>query len=113
MRIQDHPIIDFPHGDRVSFTFEGQELSGVAGEPIAAALHAAGVRLLRHTPAGRPRGLFCAALDRQGKEIAAGIVLRAQRPAGFDRTALITLEVPAAHAFEARGLRLRRKAGDA
>ncbi len=35
-------------------------MTGLEGEPIAAALHAAGVRLLRTTPKGRPRGLFCA-----------------------------------------------------
>jgi hypothetical protein len=44
----------------VEFTFEGQCLSGAEGEPIAAALHAAGIKLLRHSPGGRPRGLFCA-----------------------------------------------------
>jgi predicted molibdopterin-dependent oxidoreductase YjgC len=60
LRISDHPIIDFPKGREVEFTFEGEQLTGIEGEPIAAALHAAGVRLLRVTPGGRPRGLFCA-----------------------------------------------------
>ena len=60
MRITQHPILDFPPKREVRFTFEGQELIGYAGEPIAAALHAAGVRLLRETPKGRARGLFCA-----------------------------------------------------
>ncbi len=60
MRIQEHPILDFAQGNQVRFTFEGQELAGVEGEPIAAALHAAGIRMLRMTPGGRPRGLFCA-----------------------------------------------------
>jgi len=45
----------------VSFSFEGQEMWGYDGEPIAAALHAAGVRVLRHSvKLNRPRGFFCA-----------------------------------------------------
>lgn len=60
MRIKKHPILDFPAEKEVQFTFEGRTYTGKAGEPIAAALHAAGVRLLRTTPGGRPRGLFCA-----------------------------------------------------
>lgn len=45
----------------VDFTLDGKPLQGVAGEPIAAALHAAGIRVLRHShKEHRPRGLFCA-----------------------------------------------------
>ncbi|MBR3391584.1 MAG: (2Fe-2S)-binding protein [Firmicutes bacterium] len=59
MRITTHPVLQFEHGEKVSFTFEGKTMEGYAGEPIAAALHAAGVReLLEHR--GRPRGFFCA-----------------------------------------------------
>lgn len=44
----------------VSFTFEGRTLSGFAGEPIAAALHAGGVTVLsRSFKYRRPRGLHC------------------------------------------------------
>ena len=61
MRIANHPILDFPEKETVEFTFNGKPLSGLAGEPVAAALHAAGVRTLRHSPKfKRPRGLFCA-----------------------------------------------------
>jgi predicted molibdopterin-dependent oxidoreductase YjgC len=36
-------------------------VQGFEGEPIAAALHAAGIKKLRHSPhLHRPRGLFCA-----------------------------------------------------
>lgn len=60
-RIQQHPILEFQKGRKVHFTFEGRILEGYEGEPIAAALHAAGVRVL-HTSAkrNRPRGFFCA-----------------------------------------------------
>jgi sarcosine oxidase subunit alpha len=49
-------------GEPVSFTFEGRTLSGFAGEPIAAALHANGVTVLsRSFKYRRPRGLHCMA----------------------------------------------------
>lgn len=61
MRITEHPIISFPRRESVPFTFDGQPLEGMAGEPIVAALHAAGVRILSHSMRHkRPRGLFCA-----------------------------------------------------
>jgi predicted molibdopterin-dependent oxidoreductase YjgC len=44
----------------VPFTFDGQEILACEGETIAAALLAAGRRVLRLTGRrGEPRGLFC------------------------------------------------------
>jgi predicted molibdopterin-dependent oxidoreductase YjgC len=61
MRIEDHPIVEFKKGKIVCFTFDGQEMTGYEGETIAAALHAAGIRVLSHSPEHqRPRGFFCA-----------------------------------------------------
>jgi hypothetical protein len=61
VRLKDHPILDFSAGQEVAFTFDGKKLKGIDGEPIAAALHANGVRVLRHSPvSGRARGFFCA-----------------------------------------------------
>ncbi|MEW6243356.1 MAG: (2Fe-2S)-binding protein [Bacillota bacterium] len=61
MRIERHPILTFSKGPKVQFYFEGEPLEGYEGEPIAAALHAAGIRCLRHSPVrNRPRGFFCA-----------------------------------------------------
>ena len=61
MRITEHPILDFQRGEKINFFFDGKELQGFAGETIAAALHAAGVRILGHSQKlHRPRGLFCA-----------------------------------------------------
>lgn len=61
MRIESHPILEFHKGPKVKFTYDGQELEGFQGEPIAAALHAAGIRTLTHSPElHRPRGFFCA-----------------------------------------------------
>lgn len=46
--------------EEVSFTFNGRRLTGFAGEPIAAALLANGIRTLRHhEKSGRPRGIYC------------------------------------------------------
>lgn len=61
MRITTHPILTFEKGNRVTFYFNGKPVEGFEGEPIAAALHAAGIRVLSHSPIhDRPRGLFCA-----------------------------------------------------
>ncbi|MCL2675437.1 MAG: (2Fe-2S)-binding protein [Firmicutes bacterium] len=60
MRINKHPILNFEEGETVSFVFGGQRFEGKAGEPIACALHAAGVKILGHSHEGRPRGLYCA-----------------------------------------------------
>ena len=62
MRIEEHPVIDFSKkkGRKVTIYFEGKPIEAYEGEPIAEALHAAGVRVLNYTPRGRPRGLFCA-----------------------------------------------------
>jgi predicted molibdopterin-dependent oxidoreductase YjgC len=61
MRVKNHPVLDFPTGETVTIFFEGAPLEAIQGEPIAAALHNAGVRVLRHSAElHRPRGLFCA-----------------------------------------------------
>ena len=58
MRIEKHPVIQYKPGKEVTFTFEGTEMRGYEGEPIAAALHANGVKVLRREK--RARGFFCA-----------------------------------------------------
>ena len=61
MRIEQHPILDFKRGEKLTFFFNNQEIEGYAGETIAAALHAAGIReLAKSQNLHRPRGLFCA-----------------------------------------------------
>jgi len=61
MRIDKHPILEFKKGAKIKFYFEGQPVEGYQGEPIAAALHAAGIKVLRHSvKLDRPRGFFCA-----------------------------------------------------
>ena len=61
MRIEEHPILEFKRGEKIVFTFNGDEVEGYNGETIAAALHAAGVKELAKSPLlHRPRGLFCA-----------------------------------------------------
>jgi len=61
LRIEEHPVLSFERGEKVSFYYNGQEMEGYPSETIAAALHAAGVRKLAESPVlHRPRGLFCA-----------------------------------------------------
>lgn len=61
MRIEEHPVLSFEKGRKVKFFFDDKEIEGYEGEPIAAALHAVGVRVLRHSHnKNRPRGFYCA-----------------------------------------------------
>ena len=61
MRIEEHPVLSFERGDKITFLFNGREVDAYPNETIAAALHAAGIRKLGESPElHRPRGLFCA-----------------------------------------------------
>lgn len=60
MRIVKHPVLgDDSRGEDCSITVDGKVIPAVAGEPIAAALLAAGIKKFRETPKGSPRGIFC------------------------------------------------------
>ncbi|WKY43311.1 (2Fe-2S)-binding protein [Eubacteriaceae bacterium ES2] len=61
-RIEQHPILgETQKGPLVGFTFDGKELTGYEGEPVAVALKAAGVMVHRYTKKEHePRGIFCA-----------------------------------------------------
>jgi len=61
MRIKEHPILDFDKKEEITFTYNGKEIKAYEGETIAAALYAAGIRVLKTSSKyERPRGLFCA-----------------------------------------------------
>lgn len=61
-RITEHPILGIQEkGPLVTFTYNGTEIEGYEGEPIAAALKAAGLMVHRYTAKEhKPRGIFCA-----------------------------------------------------
>ena len=60
LRIQDHPHLKIERGKAVTFDFNGKPVTGYAGETIAAALYAGGLRIFsRSFKYHRPRGLFC------------------------------------------------------
>ena len=61
-RIEEHPILGVQaKGKTVTFTFDGNKVEGCEGEPIAAALKAAGLMVHRYTKKEhKPRGIFCA-----------------------------------------------------
>jgi predicted molibdopterin-dependent oxidoreductase YjgC len=47
-------------GSAVAFTVDGATVTGIAGESLATALLAAGIRRLRSSPkSGASRGIFC------------------------------------------------------
>ena len=62
MRVTEHPTLGtYQKGRKVQFTFDGKSMEGYEGEPIAAALRAAGVTTHRYTTKKHePRGIFCA-----------------------------------------------------
>jgi predicted molibdopterin-dependent oxidoreductase YjgC len=62
MRVVHHPILgDFPKSREVKIKVDGKQITALAGEPIAAALAAAGIRVHRYTTErSEPRGIFCA-----------------------------------------------------
>jgi predicted molibdopterin-dependent oxidoreductase YjgC len=61
MRVEKHPVLgDREVGRLVSITVDGKVMEAVEGEPIAAALLAQGMRVMRKTPRfGELRGVFC------------------------------------------------------
>lgn len=61
-RITEHPIIEsFEKGEPVTFFYDGKEMKGYEGEPVAMALRANGVLCFRKTARfHQPRGIFCA-----------------------------------------------------
>lgn len=59
-RVKEHPILGNARIPDTYIYHDGERIPAVLGEPIAAALLAAGVRVLRYTPKEeRPRSIFC------------------------------------------------------
>ncbi|MDP4266421.1 MAG: FAD-dependent oxidoreductase [Bacteroidota bacterium] len=58
-KIENHPIIEIKHNERVNFIFNGKEISGEKDFTIAAALHQAGYPVHSHSLSGRKRSLEC------------------------------------------------------
>ncbi len=60
-RVETHPILgDLPAVPNVTFTFDDSPIQARIGEPIAASLLVAGIRVLRTMPRfGDARGGFC------------------------------------------------------
>lgn len=60
-RIDAHPILPIPERETIQFTWKGQPLQAQAGETIASALFANGIRTFGvHPRDGAPQGIFCA-----------------------------------------------------
>jgi NADPH-dependent 2,4-dienoyl-CoA reductase/sulfur reductase-like enzyme/Fe-S-cluster-containing hydrogenase component 2 len=60
-RITKHPILDIPDKTLVPFTWNGERLTGYAGEMISSALFANGIHIFgHHHKDNSPQGIFCA-----------------------------------------------------
>jgi NADPH-dependent 2,4-dienoyl-CoA reductase/sulfur reductase-like enzyme/Fe-S-cluster-containing hydrogenase component 2/bacterioferritin-associated ferredoxin len=60
-RIASHPILSAPPRESLTFSWQGQPLNALAGETIASALFANGIRVFgHHHKDGSPQGIFCA-----------------------------------------------------
>jgi predicted molibdopterin-dependent oxidoreductase YjgC len=60
-RIENHPVLgERRKSDPIHVTVDGQQLTAIPGEPIAASILAWGIRRFRTMPETHsPRGLFC------------------------------------------------------
>lgn len=60
-RIASHPILSATPRESLTFTWQGRPVKALAGETIASALFANGVRVFgHHHKDGSPQGIFCA-----------------------------------------------------
>ncbi len=60
MRVVNHPFLPAIDEPDITIYVDGKPIPAKSGEPIAAALLAAGIRVCRKTAKkGRPRGIFC------------------------------------------------------
>lgn len=95
-RIQQHPILPIPQLASIDFFWKGQKLTAHAGETIASALFANGIRVFGHHPKDHsPQGIFCA-----NGQCSQCMVLRNQMPV----KACMELVTPEAHIEPLDGL---------
>ncbi|HQP08759.1 MAG TPA: 2Fe-2S iron-sulfur cluster-binding protein, partial [Anaerolineaceae bacterium] len=60
-RIHSHPILSPAGRKQITFTWQGNKLTGLDGEPISAALYANNIKVFgHHVKDHAPQGLFCA-----------------------------------------------------
>lgn len=58
-KIVNHPVLDVPVREKVTFRYNGKEIKAESGYTIAAALHQAGFPVHSHSLEGRKRSLAC------------------------------------------------------
>ncbi|MEJ2577449.1 MAG: (2Fe-2S)-binding protein, partial [Gammaproteobacteria bacterium] len=60
-RIREHPILEAPERETITFDWNGRSLEAQRGECIATALFANGIHVFgHHARDGSPQGIFCA-----------------------------------------------------
>ncbi|MDD3123880.1 MAG: (2Fe-2S)-binding protein [Candidatus Izemoplasmatales bacterium] len=61
MRVEKHPILEFPMKAEIPFYYNGELIKGFEGDTIASALHALGIKVLsKSIHHKRARGFYCA-----------------------------------------------------
>lgn len=58
-KIESHPILEIKTGEKITFSYEGKQITGEKGFTIAAALHQAGYPVHSHSLRNRNRSLEC------------------------------------------------------
>ena len=60
-RIAEHPVIEIPEKNEITFSWNGKKLTGYEGEMISSTLFANGIHIFGHHPKDNsPQGMFCA-----------------------------------------------------
>ena len=61
MRVENHPVLGKPSQPIDTYIYvDGSQIPAIAGETIASAMTAAGLRVFRYTPKhNHPRGMYC------------------------------------------------------
>ncbi len=60
-RIAEHPVIEIPEKNEITFSWNGKKLAGYEGEMISSTLFANGIHIFGHHPKDNsPQGMFCA-----------------------------------------------------
>lgn len=58
-RIENHPVLGPPTGEPITIWVDDEEVGARSTDTVAAALWAAGRRVLRYSRTGEARGLYC------------------------------------------------------
>lgn len=59
LRIDEHPVLGPAPDERLTIIVDGEEIEARVGDTVSGALWANGLRVLRSSRTGQPRGMYC------------------------------------------------------